>query len=695
MNRKIFTLSKCALLCAASFNAQANDDDADIERILVTSDFRQISVEQLAASATILDKRQLQQRQAQHLDSLLNAAPNVNFASGASRGRFVQIRGIGERSQFSEPQNASVGFEVDNIDLFGMFALASPFDIQQVEILRGPQATEFGVGALAGAIRFVGTAPGADLGNQVLLSYAQHDTWRAGFAYGDDINEENGFRVSWIEQGSDGEIDNIFLQRDDTNGTDERFGRLAYVYSPSDNASILFNYRYFDVDNSYDAFSLDNDRRTRSDEPGFDQNETHAASVKAQFDTEHVLYQFIASYATSDIAYGYDEDWTFDGFHPNGYSSFDSYFRDVESHTAELRLLSAQPLSIAGHSVDWVAGVALRQREESLLRNYTFADSDFESEYEPDNVAAYLRLDSALTERLTAQIGIRVERSTLDYRDNSGFAEESSDTLVGGKASVNYQLSTNAIVYGSVSRGYKTAGFNPDERVSDAARIYAPEYNWNYEFGAKQRFYDGKVGMRLAAFYMDREDTQINDFDVLLRDNGSTDFIDVIANASVGTNKGVEFESEWQVTDDWQIALNLGYLNATFEDYETADGSFVRSQEQAQAPRWTGHLASELFLTDNVLWRVEMDVKDDYRFSDGHDVRSPGSALLHTAIEYQMTHWQLQFWAKNVFDRDYFVRGFGGFSNDPRDGEFGYATPEPYYQFGAGRQVGVTARYSF
>ena len=157
---------------------------------------------------------------------------------------------------------------VDGFNLTGLFGLANPFDVQQVEVLRGPQATELGVGALAGAIKFVSTAPGAEQGNQVLLSYGGKDTWRVGAAYGNDLSQRVGFRASWVSQGSDGEITNTFLNRDDTNNIREDAGRLALGVELGSRSDLLINYRYFDIDNGYDAFSLDNDSLTRSDQPG-------------------------------------------------------------------------------------------------------------------------------------------------------------------------------------------------------------------------------------------------------------------------------------------------------------------------------------------------------------------------------------------------------------------------------------------
>ena len=84
-----------------------------IEEILVTAVLRDTELSKLPASITILTEEDIQSRQIQHFDQLLGIAPNVNFASGASRGRFVQMRGIGERSQFKDPIDYSIGLIID------------------------------------------------------------------------------------------------------------------------------------------------------------------------------------------------------------------------------------------------------------------------------------------------------------------------------------------------------------------------------------------------------------------------------------------------------------------------------------------------------------------------------------------------------------------------------------------------------
>jgi len=696
MYKTLFTLSLLASSVAAyaqqpNTSNDSSNTSSDIERVVVTGDFRQTTLNQLSASATILDQARLRSRQPSHIDSVLNSIPNVNFAAGASRGRFVQIRGIGERSQFAEPINPSVSFIVDEFDFSGLAAAGIIFDTKQLEVYRGPQATLYGTGALAGAVKLSSNDVGSDAPDYVEARVGNKDSYRVEGATGDDINSDWGYRVALVHNRSDGFVENTFLGRDDTNNIDETALRIAVEGSVDDRTTLALAYRWFDIDNGYDAFSLDNDNRTRSDEPGFDEHQTHAVSARSTTTTSAGDLILIATHASHNIGYGYDEDWTFTGFHPFGYTSFDAYYRDVETQTGEVRFVSSDDAALFNGMTDWTVGVFYKSTEEKLLRQYTYLDNDFASEYAPTTTALYTQTESRLSNNLVLVAGLRLENYDFDYADNNLLTRSFDTTMVGGKVALQYTQGEH-FYYGSISRGFKGAGFNPDSRVNDEQRFFDEEYNWNYEIGVKGPLLTPELIARAALFYMDRKDTQVSDFDVVTREDGSSSFIDIIDNADLGTNKGAELELRWFASDAWTLDASVGYLSATFEGYTLADGTEVAEQRQAQSPKWTANLYSEYALTDTVMWRVDIDYKSEYRFSDGHDVTSPSTTLVNSEIVVLHGDWETSLWIQNAFDREYYTRGFGGFSNDPRDE---YAFDEPYYQLGNGRQFGVTVKYEF
>ena len=696
MYKTLFTLSLLASSVAAyaqqtNVSNTSDSTPSDIERVIVSGDFRQTTLDQLSASATILDQERLRSRQPSHIDSVLNSIPNVNFAAGASRGRFVQIRGIGERSQFAEPINPSVSFIVDEFDFSGLAAAGLIFDTKQLEVYRGPQATLYGTGALAGAVKLSSNDVGSDAPDYVEARIGNKESYRIEGATGDDINTDWGYRVALVHNRSDGFVENTFLNRSDTANIDETALRFAVEGSVDERTTLALTYRWYDIDNGYDAFSLDNDNKTLSDEPGFDEHQTHAVSARSTTNTAAGDFILIATHASHNIAYGYDEDWTFTGFHPWGYTSFDAYYRDVETQTGEMRFVSSDSAALFDGMTDWTIGVFYKSTEEKLLRQYTYLDSDFASEYTPTTTAIYAQTESRLNENLVLVAGLRVENYDFDYADNNQLTRAFDTTMVGGKVALQYTQGDH-FYYGSISRGYKGAGFNPDSRVNDNQRFFDEEYNWNYEVGVKGPLLTPDLIARAAIFYMDRKDTQVSDFDVITRDDGTAGFVDIIDNADLGTNKGAELELSWIASDAWQLDASVGYLSATFEGYTLADGTEVSEQRQAQSPKWTANLYSEYALTDNMLWRVDVDYKSEYRFSDGHDVTSPSTTLVNSEIVVLHGDWQTSLWVQNAFDREYYTRGFGGFSNDPRDE---YAFDEPYYHIGNVRQFGVTVKYAF
>ena len=146
---KFKTLS-AVITAILSSTAIADETATELPSMVVSADFRPSLAQETPISLTTIDSAIIESRGAQHIEDVLNLAPNVNISSGASRGQFFQIRGIGVRSQFSAPINPSVGLMIDGIDFSRIGGAATLFDIEQVEILRGPQGTQYGTNALAG-----------------------------------------------------------------------------------------------------------------------------------------------------------------------------------------------------------------------------------------------------------------------------------------------------------------------------------------------------------------------------------------------------------------------------------------------------------------------------------------------------------------------------------------------------------------
>ncbi len=126
---------------------------APLAEVVVTASLRLKTVEDLPASVSVIAADAVSNGAVQHLEELLPQIPSLSWAGASSRPRYFQLRGIGELEQYQGAPNPSVGFLVDEIDFSGIGMIASLFDVEQIEVLRGPQGTRYGANALGGLIK--------------------------------------------------------------------------------------------------------------------------------------------------------------------------------------------------------------------------------------------------------------------------------------------------------------------------------------------------------------------------------------------------------------------------------------------------------------------------------------------------------------------------------------------------------------
>jgi len=699
-------LSLLALIAPAVVLSGPSLYAQELTEILVTAEFRPVTLQSQASSISVVTREDIQQRAAQHLEEVLNIAPNVNFSSGSSRARYYQIRGIGERSQFQEPLNPSIGLVIDDIDFSGMGTIGTLFDVDQVEILRGPQGTLHGANALAGLINIRTGQPQSEPALQVEATVAEYNSLSLGVVgTGPLIGDTLLYRLALNTYQSDGFIENDFLHRDDTNNRDETSirGKLRWLLDETNTVDITA--LYVDVDNGYDAFSLDNTRHTLSDQPGQDQQQSTALGLNWLRQGRTVDITGLVSYANSKTDYGYDEDWSFVGIAPGWeYSSFDQYLRDRDSFSAQLRLLSNRQSRLFADTTDWVLGAYYLKNDEALRRRYTYLEEDFTSNYDTQTLALFAQFDSQLSARWHATAGLRVEQRRTDYRDSNAVSADPTKELWGGKLVFEYDLADDAMVYLGVSRGYRANGVNANilasmDSIDDPDIIdqlaglqdFEEEFLINYEAGIKASFPAQAVRARLALFYMDRKDQQVKGSLVIPRVDGNTTFIDYTNNAARGNNYGAELEVDWQLWEQLNVYANLGLLHTEFDDYINADGDDLSGRDQAQAPSYQYAIGARLDFGRGFYGRLDVEGKDSYFLSDRHAVKAPSYNLAHVRLGYSAQNWSLALWLRNLTDEEVVVRGFGSFGNDPRKE---YAL-EPYYQYGDPRVLGVSATYSF
>jgi len=663
-------------------------DEVELDPIVVGADFRDRNLSHVANSITLLGEEVLYDKATESFIEALTAAPNVNFSAGASKAKHIQIRGIGERSQFETPINPSVGIMMDGIDFSQNPLGLTLFDVKQIEVLRGPQGTTFGANGMAGVIVVESNEPTNDANGHMEASMGNYHTQAIGLALNTPLVEEKLLaRFSLYKQSSDGYMENSYLGRDDTNKIDELTVKTALKWIVSDNHTVDVNYIHAHINNGYDAFTLDNSWVSKSDKPGRDTQLTDAIALKSTYQVTPAMHLVTAlSHSDTDSDYSYDEDWSYVGEFDDAlwpYSWFDQYKRNRKETDFDMRMVSDESGKIFDGTTAWTVGFYYKEYSEALTRNH-FKDDHwerFDHRYDTTNKALYGQIESALTEKLTMTVGLRAENWEVDYSDSNAFTENTDENLYGGKVGVSYQAEETALYYVTLSRGYKPGGVNADSTLPSNERTFETETLWNLDAGVNANYFNHTLVNRLNFFYGKRNDQQVKTYNT--NEHSFTDYFD---NAAKGTYYGLESELDYYPTDTLHLYTKLGLLQAEFDAYTPE----MTGRAPAQSPKYQYNVGFDYSFLENWRWKTNVEGMGSYYFSNTNQQQSDAYALLNSSIEYLYGNFGATLWGRNLTDTEYDVRGFY-FGNNPAKG---YAD-ELYTQKGTPRTFGMTLTYDF
>lgn len=668
-----------------------------LEEIIVTADFRERSIAEVPLSITVLDRAMIEQAAVQHFEELIFTLPNINLSGDGNRARYFQIRGVGELEQYEGAPNPSVGFLIDDIDFSGIGTVATLFDIQQIEVLRGPQGSRYGANALAGLIFVQSVDPTDEWTGMARLTAGQDGTVAGGVAFGGPVSADSTlrYRLSAHHYQSDGFRNNTYLGKSDTNGRRESTVRGKLLWGADNDWSFRLTGMYTDIDDGYDAFAIDNSLTVLSDKPGRDAQASAGASLKAVWrGSDTISLTSITSVTNSDIDFSFDADWgNPDAWAPFTYDFVSLNDRERETISQEIRVASTDGAGLFDGAAQWLAGLYLFKLEERLmtvnqgeffdpLSGFALSlDTGLDSRFESLNVALFGQLGFAIGDSGELTMGLRVENRSTDYTDSAGLALGPSETMLGGEIAYSVNLVQNMTGYLSLAKGYKAGGFNLG-LVPENRRKFEQEELWNLEAGIKSFWLDGRLLFNAAVFYNERRDQQVRT-SLQLVPNDPTSFVFFTDNAAKGKTLGLEADLKWIPGDAWELYANVGILNAEFDDFVTAVGD-LSGRDQAHAPAYTLALGGVYRHPSGMFVRIDVSARDEFFFDVSHDQKSEPFELVNARLGYQTERWTAQIWARNLFNERYAVRGFF-FGNEPPN-----FPNKLYTRQGDPRQIGIT-----
>ena len=589
------------------------------DEIIVSAQRREQNVRDVPVSITVIGEEAIQDYQIDELSDYVTLAPNVGSVDlGNPLQLNLVIRGV---RNIGGAVN-SVGVYVDDFNLSPTANTdaydSNLFDIERIEVLRGPQSTAFGRNVSGGAVSITSKKPDANRSGYFEAEYGRFNSYEFRGGANLPITDELFFRGVAYYEASDSFIENIGTG--DDAARENLGGRGALRYQPNDalTVDLALSYSYFEQGypeavptglfdiflNEFvtGLFGVSPDPNGTYDEIGFAPENTNqintngraelsrellVATGKVEYDFGPVVGILNGGYMQQEVVQAGDFDFLPEDWFEDDTSS------NVDSYSIEARLQADD-----AESLYWSLGLLYAQDESSgstlrLFQNDFFAAlpfftgnpfpfepavADFDTRDEIESFAVFGDFAwTVLDERLTIEGGVRYAIDEvfsfvdfgnqfnpvgLTFSDPDPRSGSETFNTISARAAARYALTDGMNVYVQAARGAKPGGFNLGALDTPGLpTTYAPEALWNYEAGVKAVALDGALVFNFAAFYMDWTDIQFNSGFTL---PGTTATTTVTQNAGEAEAYGAEFDFAAQITDKFRINGGLGYLDGQF-----------------------------------------------------------------------------------------------------------------------------------
>lgn len=696
-----FGTTAMLLLPAGVAMAQEAAPSEALEEIIVTAQRRSERLQDVPVTVTAFSAEEIDQARLRQIDDIASRTPGLNFdAFPASQPR-ITIRGIGSSDRGAAGDPSSAVF-LDEVYLGRPAAVAfDAFDVARIEVLKGPQGTLYGRNVVGGAINVVTNRPELDRTDVGLEATVGNYERLEGAAFANVPLAEGKWaaRASGAWRTHDGYVRNSF-----TGGRvedqDTRSGRLQIYGEPSDQVRILLG-----VDGTRDRangpaqhvldrdqtdpraalWTIDRNRRvTAGSDDGQQDRDTWGVRGQLDWDLPFASLTYLGSYRDLEYYAAYD----FDGGHAPGnriniYGANDET-SDFSSH--ELRL-NALPES----RFQWVAGV-YNYNNETDRRDTLIIDTGrpgteiYDQAAKLTSYAAFGDATIALDDRFSLIGGLRYSKDKKDYRvaNTAGTAvlrgTERFDVSVSDsydawtwRTGGQYRLDDDHQLYGMISRGFKSGGFQDTPGSAAEARDgFEPEFATQYELGQKSSFLGGRLVWNNTLYVMKYTDLQTR--------RTLPNLSIVTENAGKATIKGYETLLNWRVFAGARLAASYGYTDATFDVFEPEPGEDYSGNRLSRTPKHKFTLTpsyetalpiggSLLFAAD---YRYESMMYDDN--ANVGPERRPATHFVDGRMVYTAAsgQWTVSLWGKNLtnevtrtFQAVFLGANFGAY-NPPR-----------------------------
>jgi iron complex outermembrane recepter protein len=639
------------------------EEEFKLEPTIVTAEKREKNVQEIPGSVSVISTRQMEDFNLENTMDIVSMIPNLYITQSGNpmAASYAAMRGITS----SMTGSSVLGFYVDGV-YYSPGLDISLFDVERVEVLRGPQGTLYGRDSEAGVVNVVTKKPGDRWEESLGLDIGSFNTYEGkAMMSGPLIQDRLGFRGAVRYRETDGYFENRYDGSDDACRSENLDGRVSFVYTPSDqlDMQLIYDTQHYDSP-SYAPFApLDSDELRKSidmDYPGESEKDADGLALRAEAKWSDISLVSITTARTEDFLSANDIDVT-----PMDLNAM-SIDSETDTLSQELRLFSTNE-----RPLQWLCGLFFlrekRDRGYDIWMNFMNMGMgmpgetlSLEGRTETTGYALFGETSYKFFDRLKFTLGLRydLEQKDFDYRqapggpvlammgyaDESGSRDKSFDAWL-PKAALSYTLTERIMPYASVSRGFKSGGFNDIDNLGAA---YDPEFTWNYEVGIKTDWFADRLRVNLALFHIDWTDIQVE----IPTAGGSALYID---NAGEASSRGVELEVSARPVRGLEILAGGAYTDAQYEDY-TSGANVYDDKRIMDSPEYTLHLGV-IYRFDNGFFVNGKYAHFGEIYFDPANTRSQENyGLADAKIGYETEHFDIYVYGENLFDEEYVTR---------------------------------------
>jgi iron complex outermembrane receptor protein len=628
--------------------AYAQETPPALEEIVVTAERRAENLQKVGIAVSAFSGEQIADLNLASSNELATLVPNLDIAEpfGAGNQPAIFIRGIG-LADFATNNSGPVGVYVDDLYISSPSAqVFQVFDLERVEVLRGPQGTLYGRNTTGGAIKYLSARPTEALFAEFRGQYAEYDTSRLEGAVSGPLREGLRGRLAVVKEDSNGYMHNV-VDGSDRTGSDtlafrgllegdltDRLSFTAALYggivdgpaasyrrqgvmqadgaTPCSVADARAGrcYDFFVFPTERDFYDVSENRKPTLDV------ENYAGALTLRWQGEAVTVQSVTGLQYLD-KHNFEET----DVNPIDFLNLD-YEVDSHTFTEELHFTGATD------RMQWIAGVFYL--DETLDQDQT---ADIGREFRPviesidpvlypggfdpaasaigvpaffgrvrsaqelESWAVFGQVNYSLTDALDVVFGLRYtdEEKTFDQRVDLeeptftaplyDYRDSIQDDNLSGKVAIEYSPTDDLFVYGSIATGFKAGGYNGGFLFDvNQQQPFDPETITTYELGLKSTWLDGRLRANAAAFYNDYQDMQ------LFRIEAGAGLIplQILDNAGEANTWGLELELAAVPFEGFDVQLSLGYLETDLAKYVTDAGADLSGNDLAQSPKLSG-----------------------------------------------------------------------------------------------------------